>query len=79
MVCNGSIYLGQPHAAAANLLTEFTTGKTFADYERDAMLRAAVEREFEIIGEAMTQLAKVDETVAARISHYQHVLASAMS
>ena len=26
---------------AANLLTEFTHGKTFADYERDAMLRAA--------------------------------------
>ena len=34
---------------AANLLTEFTHGKTFADYERDAMLRAAVEREFEVI------------------------------
>ena len=60
---------------AVDLLTEFTIGKTFADYERDAMLRAAVEREFEIIGEAMTQLAKVDETVAARISHYQHVIA----
>lgn len=26
---------------AADLLTEFTTGKAFADYERDAMLRAA--------------------------------------
>ena len=43
---------------AANLLTEFTHGKTFADYERDAMLRAAVEREFEVIGEAMNRLAK---------------------
>ena len=28
---------------AAALLTEFTVGKTFADYARDAMLRAAVE------------------------------------
>ena len=43
---------------AANLLTEFTHGKTFADYERDAMLRAAVEREFEVIGEAMNRLQK---------------------
>ena len=46
------------HAAA--LLRDFTSNKTFADYERDAMLRAAVEREFEVIGEAMTQLARVD-------------------
>ena len=38
---------------AADLLHEFTTGKGFADYEGDAMLRAAVERKFEIIGEAL--------------------------
>jgi len=31
-------------------LTAFTAGKGFSDYERDAMLRAAVERQFEIIG-----------------------------
>jgi len=30
-------------AQAAALLVEFTTGKTFADYTRNAMLRAAVE------------------------------------
>ena len=52
---------------AAGLLSEFVHGKTYADYQRDAMLRAAVEREFEIIGEAMTKLARVDETVVARI------------
>ena len=60
---------------AAALLTEFTVGKTFADYARDAMLRAAVEREFEIIGEAMTKLAKVDETVAGKISHHGRIIA----
>ena len=41
---------------AVALLTEFTAGKTFADYERDAMLRAAVERKFEIVGEALHNL-----------------------
>ena len=61
------------HAAA--LLREFTSNKTFADYERDAMLRAAVEREFEVIGEAMTQLAMVDEGVAASIQGYQRIIA----
>ena len=43
---------------AAALVREFTGGKTFADYEADAMLRSAVGRQFEIIGEAMTQLAR---------------------
>ena len=60
---------------AAGLLDEFVTGKTFDDYQHDAMLRAAVEREFEIIGEAMTQLARVDEAVAARISQYKRIIA----
>ena len=41
---------------AAGLLAEFLTGKTFADYQRDAMLRAAVERQFEIIGEAVSEV-----------------------
>ena len=60
---------------AAVLLRQFTTGKTFSEYGSDAMLRAAVEREFEIIGEAVAQLAKVDESMAARISGYQRIIA----
>ncbi len=60
---------------AADLLGEFTHDKTFGDYERDPMLRAAVEREFEIIGEAMTRLARVDSAVAARISEYPRIIA----
>lgn len=60
---------------AIGLLREFTDGKTFADYERDAMLRAAVEREFSIIGEAMTQLAGIDEAVAERISEFRRIIA----
>ena len=34
-----------------------------------------MERQFEIIGETMTQLARVDEPVADRISHYQRIIA----
>ena len=36
----------------ASLLAQFVAGRTFADYQADAMLRAAVERQFEIIDEA---------------------------
>ena len=60
---------------AAGLLREFTDGKTLADYERDAMLRSAVERQFEVIGEAMAQLARCDEPLADRISQYQRIIA----
>ena len=60
---------------AADLLTDVTRGKTFADYERDAMLRAAVEREFEILGEAMNRLAQIDANMAARMSDYRRIIA----
>ncbi len=38
------------------------------------MLRAAVERQFEIIGEALAQLARVDAAVAERISDYRRII-----
>ena len=60
---------------ATRLIEEFSAGKTFADYERDAMLRAAVEREFTIVGEAMAQLASSDPATAARISDYRRIIA----
>ena len=60
---------------AAGLLREFTSAKTLADYEGDAMLRSAVERQFEVIGEAMAQLARTDEQLADRISQYQRIIA----
>ncbi len=60
---------------AADRLAEFLAGKTFADYQRDAMLRAAVERQFEIIGEAISQLARLDEELAARITNFRRIVA----
>ena len=67
-------YLNDIQRAIA-LLKQFTADKTFGDYTRDAMLRAAVEREFEIIGEAMAQLAGEEDSVAARISGYRRIIA----
>ena len=60
---------------AARLLTEFTRGKSLTEYQEEAMLSAAVERQFEIVGEAMARLARIDETVAARISGYRRIIA----
>jgi uncharacterized protein with HEPN domain len=39
------------------------------------MLRSAVERQFEIIGEALAQLAKLDVKIVARISEHRRIIA----
>ena len=59
---------------AVSLLTDFTADKAYADYERDAMLRAAVERQFEVIGEATARLARLDPELAARIGDYRRIV-----
>ena len=53
---------------AADATNEFSQSRTFADYTSDRMLRSAIERQFEIIGEALNQLAKTDPVLAARVT-----------
>jgi uncharacterized protein with HEPN domain len=60
---------------AATRVVEFTKNKEFSDYEADAMLRAAVERQFEIIGEALRRLSKEDAATIARINEHARIIA----
>ena len=60
---------------AANLALEFAQERTFSDCTSNAMLRSAVERQLAILGEALTQLAKIDSQTASRISEYQRIIA----
>ena len=60
---------------AALRIVDFTSGKTLDEYRGDAMLRSAVERQFEIIGEALSQLAKRDHKFVARISEHRRIIA----
>ena len=64
---------------ATELLTRFTSGKSFDDFSHDPLLRSAVERQFEIAGEALAQLAKRDAEVAARITEYRRIIAFRIS
>ena len=59
---------------AAGALHEFTFGKTFADYIDDHLLRSATERQFGIIGEAISRLSKIDEPTANRITDYRRII-----
>ncbi|GAA1347151.1 HepT-like ribonuclease domain-containing protein [Saccharothrix algeriensis] len=60
---------------AVGLLRQFSAGKSAADYESDAMLRSAVERQFEIIGEALNQLRKADAELASAIPDVNRIIA----
>lgn len=52
---------------AARLALSFVQGRSFDDYQTDAMLRSAVERQLFIIGEALGRLRQIDPATAARI------------
>lgn len=68
---------------ALEAVRSFLADKAYATFEADRLLRSGVEREFEIIGEALNQLAKLDPPTAElipdlrRIVGFRNILAHA--
>ena len=62
-------------AGAAKAVMDFIAGKTFSEYAETILLRSAVERQLEIIGEALAQLSRIDPQVASKISEYRWIVA----
>lgn len=60
---------------AADSIATFCAGKTFADYRTDELVRAAVERKFAIIGEALVALRRCDPETAGRIPDCARIVA----
>ncbi len=52
---------------AASFVSESVRGMSFAEYEANRLLRQAVERNFEIIGEALHRLSQIDGQTADRV------------
>lgn len=52
-----------------------TEGKTLADYSSDRLLRQAVERNLEIVGEAVGRLRRDDPNTASRLSEHERIVA----
>jgi uncharacterized protein with HEPN domain len=60
---------------AAECIARFTAGKGFTNYEADDPLRSAVERQFEVVGEALKQLARIDAQVASQLPELPRIVA----
>jgi len=59
------------HAEAAQ---RFTRGKRFEDYLADDLLRSAVERQLEIVGEALSHLARSDPATAGHVPELRRII-----
>ena len=55
-------------------IRQFTMNKTFDEYCDDLMIRSAVERQFEIIGEALNRLLRRDESFKGKIGYAQEII-----
>ena len=60
---------------ALALVLEFVEGRGWVDYQSDPMLRSAVERQFQIVGDALNRLSRVDSETAATIPDLPRIVA----
>jgi uncharacterized protein with HEPN domain len=60
---------------AAEAVQSFLRGRTYEAFVEDDLLRSAVERQLEIIGEALSQLAKVDPQIADSVAELRRIVA----
>lgn len=59
---------------ACQQLEQFAQGKSFADYQADALLRAGDERSFITIGEALMQAEKRDAATLKPIDNLRQII-----
>ncbi len=60
---------------ACRKLEDFTRSSSLDDYLANEMLRAATERQFEIIGEALSQLQRLDMDIVTSIPDARRMIA----
>lgn len=60
---------------AASFIPEASTGKVLEDYRNDRLLKQAIERNFEVAGEAIGRLSREAPEAAGRIGEYERIIA----
>ena len=59
---------------AAKRIQGFVADKSWDDYSNDLLLRSGVERQFEIAGEAMNALRRVDPETSDRVPNVHRII-----
>ncbi len=59
---------------ASKAIEGFVSGLDAEGYAKSELVHSAVERKFEVIGEALNQLSKADAAMAARIPHLRQIV-----
>jgi uncharacterized protein with HEPN domain len=59
---------------AAEEIRNFTRQMDLKAYHESPLTQRAVERDFEIIGEALNRIKKIDEEILKRVSEYQRII-----
>lgn len=75
MISNPAAALLWDARRAAERIIRFTAGRSYDDYLDDDMLRAAVERQFEIVGEALAGFRRIDPTLASQLPDLAQIIA----
>jgi uncharacterized protein with HEPN domain len=59
---------------AANAVKQFVVSHTLATYSANELVRSAVERKFEVIGEALNRINRDDPGLLSRIRHHRDII-----
>jgi uncharacterized protein with HEPN domain len=68
-----SKYLFDVNESIKNI-NSFIKGKSFEYYKRNMLLQSAVERQFEIIGEALNRIKKIDDSLLFTITDTHKII-----
>lgn len=59
---------------AAEEIEDFVRGMDINEYRKNLVTQRAVERDFEIIGEALNRIKKIDEELIERITEHHRII-----
>ena len=60
--------------SACDAIATFLDGRTVTDYGEDLLLRSAVERQFEVIGEALRNALAADPRIGSKIERARQII-----